>query len=395
MLNSKLPNNLTRHFITLCADLRGSRKTEKYAGDKYDTGVNDFQHTLDLVVTEHSRCLLQPHTYEGETLKVAFFSPWPEITAISAIHSAILIHKSILEAKFNSHGLAISLHCATTISDAFSDAMYLIYFIGNEYPTPPFDSRMLITEEVWECLPHSYQKLFSYIGKKNIAKKSNDPAILRRLFELDIDSTDSLLTEITGFLDAGVIAILPDGIWPGFTEQSIGDSQFFKYLIDSSKSEIKILQTYIPGMDLIKDNLREAISRRVDIKVLLLHPQWELNDETKILFEDIIKVGAKKIFPSPVAFQRGKDFNYEEPLRYASEIYKCKNDLDKLRKGIYKLYNATPSVCLHIFDNLMFVGNFLQKHYAVATPNFVIVKGTKLFTDFEKEFDQLWINNKK
>lgn len=394
MFVTGLPSDLSqKHLIALCADLRGSRKTKRYKNN-YNDCVTDFQKVSNKVIKNNSKCVIpyspnQLHSFEGETLKVLFFCPWSDIAAVSAINSALCLHKEILKAKFNSHGLSISLNYGNNPSDAYADAMYLLNFIGKKYSTPPFDSKMLITKKVFELLPNYYQKFFKNIGEQNIAKKESDPPIKKVLFKFDIEKVEVLIKELAEFFNIGLIGILPEGLWPKISKVSSGNSGFFKYLIDNASSEIKILQTYIPNIDVIKDNLRKAIERQTKIEILLLKKFWVMNDEIKGLFEGIIKPKIYGKFPSPLPYQRGKDFDYKKPLQFSSEIDTCANALENLKEGLCKFYNATPSVCLHIFDNLMFVGNFLQGRYAIATPNFIFLKGSALFSLFENEFSQL------
>lgn len=59
-----------------------------------------------------------------------------------------------------------------------------------------------------------------------------------------------------------------------------------------------------------------------------------------------------------------------------------------------KYYDALPGIALHIFDDIMFVGFFLEKKFAVETPQFVIArKGQALFKLFEDEFEDLLKNS--
>lgn len=391
MFKTGIPPDLTqKHFIALCADLRGSRKTGKYK-DKYDECVKDFQEVAKKVIVDDGRCLCKPpHSFEGETLKVLFSNPWSDIAAISAIYSAIGVHQAVSTAGFNCHGVSIGLNWGNNDSDAFADAMYLINFIGKEHPTPPYDSKILITEKVFSFLPASCQRFFKNIGNKNIAKRETDEPIQLALYELNTNETDILVAELRSFFDLGLIAVLPNGLWPKLTGLSSGDYHFFKHLIDTSSSEIKILQTYMPGFEIIKDNLKKAIDRSVEIQVLLLQKKWRVSDEIKKLFREIIKPNVKGEFNSPLAYQRGKDFKYKRPLQFSSEIDTCQTALDNLKGGLYKFYDATPSACLHIFDNVMFVGSFLQGSFAVTTPHLALVKGSNLFSRFMEEFKRLW-----
>jgi hypothetical protein len=378
----------------MCADLRGSRKTEKYK-NKYDNCVKEFQQITNKTINDNGKCVFKPFSYEGENIKVLFFNPWPDIASVSALYIALCLHEEIKTAGFNSHGLAIGINWGLDESEAFADAMYLINFIGKEYQTPPFDSKIIITEKVFNFLSPPCQKFFRYIGEKNIAKRKDDNQILKDLFEFgfDMDAASLLKGELKKFFDIGLIGILPEGLWPNISSSSSGNSEFFKYLTKNTRHEIKILQTYVPGMDIIKDSLGAAIERKVNVQILLLKQKWKITDEIKELIKNIrIPKGVNEI-DSPLAYQRGKDFDYKRPLQFSSEINTCTAALDSLREGLYKFYNATPSVCIHIFDNVMFIGNFLQKRFAISTPHFVVVRGSKLFSCFENEFNQIW--NKK
>jgi hypothetical protein len=194
-------------------------------------------------------------------------------------------------------------------------------------------------------------------------------------------------------LRRGLVDVLMDGLCPG------GDVNYLRWQIRHARM-IRILQTYIPYLDRLQDDFVHAVCENdARVEVILLRPYW-----TKAHYAGIhtnIKVVGDEA-PSPLAFQRGEDFGYDRSSgqRFEGQIQACLNQLRQInglckraKKGSleWRFYDATPSLCLHIFDHMMFAGSFLRGDFAVRSPHLLLVRqADSLFSAYEKEFTALW-----
>lgn len=410
IFKTEFPPSLSKYMIALHADLRGSTQTKKYPvsdPQKYNLLKQNFK-SIGKSLHEEGRFILTFKCAEqGDNLDVAFFNPWPDVAIVSALHFALCLHKEIIEHDFDHHGVAIGIHLGeekigqdinTVESYSFTRASRMATYVGEIYPRN-YETKIFISKEVHELLPSDFQQFFMPLGKQNIAKEGHE-AMMMELYEFQNDKIDSVVVAIDSFFKNGLIGILTNGLCPHKDIYSKGVLDFLKYMVNSAHREIKILQTYIPYIDDFKTEIRNAIqNRKVSVKILLLNPYWKTTPQITNLLKDVCVcryIPKNKKFRSPLAFQRGVDFDYPTPLEFNAQIQTCAATLTgitnrlNLQEKIYKYYNATPSVCLHLFDDILFVGHFLQRSYAVATPHLILFKSPGLFDLYMKEFDILW-----
>ena len=94
--------------------------------------------------------------------------------------------------------------------------------------------------------------LFKKLGMQNVAKRENHDPMDIELSEFQMEKSKALLDILSLFFELGLIGKLPLGLCPGMNTFSNGDINFLTYLINTTHSEIKILQTYIPKIENIK-----------------------------------------------------------------------------------------------------------------------------------------------
>ncbi|MGB2804968.1 MAG: hypothetical protein WBD64_08755 [Candidatus Zixiibacteriota bacterium] len=412
-------------LIALHADLRGSTQTKKYPesdSKKYPLVKKKFKEAAQSL-REKARFVFsyrkeggECEAYfrvgeQGDNLEIAFCSPWPDLAALSALHFSLCLNQAVLGEKLNSHGLAIGIgiHVSSielggdilseAEPNAFTRPGRMSAYVKKQYPPPNYDTKIFVSKKLHDLLIPSWQQRFSSRGQHNIAKDGDPEEMKEEILEFKDAEFDSAMVELDSLFEAGNVGILPEGLCPGMTGNNKGKQGFFKYLIDTAHSDIKILQTYIPYIDDFKPHFKNAFDRRVKIEILYLNPY--MSAEFATTFEEKMKTSPKVVQKhSPLAFQRGIDLHFSPPKEFYSEIIHYKTSLSNLIKGVPELdlqrpYDATPSACLNLFDNVLFVGNFLQGSYALATPHFVILGGSTVFNRFMDDFKTLWGSNGK
>lgn len=397
MFKTSLPDNLdTNFFIALEADIRGSNRI----GKVYD---QEFKDILRSVESKNGRFIKSFEPRGGDGLQASFFSPWEDLTVVSALYFAICLHIRVLNADYNlgektKHGIKIAICIGKNEKDAFVQTNRTFENAKDEL-LGKLESIIMIDEGIFNILDPSIQNLFDSMGKIDVSKSSKEKPNVKSLFTFGIENSEMLKQEIENYILRKPIGILSKGLCPGMNRIHKGNINFLKHLINYAQHKIGILQTYLPHHEEFTNDLRSAVKREVILQLLFLDPY--MSDD----FRDILKIKKSKkisIMPdpfSPLAYQRGLDLNYEPASEFYVDLIKCKNDLQEALSNtdhsqVCTLYDAIPSMCIHIFDDLMFVSFFLQGMFAIATPTFIFIRGSEYFQRFEKEFNTLWERSK-
>ena len=122
--------------------------------------------------------------------------------------------------------------------------------------------------------------------------------------------------------------------------------------------EVTILNTWIPGIDILADALADAIEHETSVSILLLHPQSHITQlrsqalqrATRARFrQDIVRPGIEHSL---------------DVLAAVSQI------VDKSHRGRLhvRLYDTLPSISLYGIDDRAYVSFFMHGHLAVKSP---------------------------
>ena len=345
---------------------------------------------------------------------------------MSAIESALsLKHQwdttgaiaNLSDGKCKHHGLAIAIHIESLPGDqALSDDIVnatktfrLLAKVSENFP----DSSASFVAITTECLDHLKTKTaisFSQPTTINVRKHASEN--IEMTYHLVLGDL-ALASENAScgfyFVKHGLVDVKLDGLCPPINPEveltlarplQLHD---LRRWIRWSRNRIRILQTYIPWVTELTEDLLDALRRKVDIEVLLLEPRWTMNHIKGMLPDDLRYIVTRKLGPRlvPSFFAIQRHFELDpKPQRgnFPTNIENCRETLEGIQErhknqgGQLKVYyyDALPGIALHIFDDIMFVGFFLEKKFAVETPQFVIArKGQALFKLFEGEFEQL------
>lgn len=158
----------------------------------------------------------------------------------------------------------------------------------------------------------------------------------------------------------------------------LSEELFGEYVAQAK--QVTILNTWIPNLDRLRNDLEQALKRRAEVRILLLHPKSHVTD----LREQALR-------------KRGV-YNAVKPVR--SEIEHClitlhsvHRQLDERRRGKLKvrIYNTLPAVAVYRADEHYLVSMFLHDQLAIHSPQFEISgTGTVLGRQIQKELDTLW-----
>jgi hypothetical protein len=153
----------------------------------------------------------------------------------------------------------------------------------------------------------------------------------------------------------------------------------FTDLVRSAHREIMILQTWIPNLQRFEWALRDAIiGRRVDVRVLLLHPS------------------------SPVARLREEALRRDPALAedVKANVERCLSIFESLAADIPKrdqsrlqvrLYNSLPSIAVYKADDDYLVSSFLHAQLAIDSVQLhVDGSGSAIGEQVDRELATLW-----
>jgi len=153
----------------------------------------------------------------------------------------------------------------------------------------------------------------------------------------------------------------------------------FTDLVRTANNEIAILQTWIPNLQRFEWALREAIiGRRVDVRVLLLHPS------------------------SPVARLREEALRRDPALAedVKANVERCLSIFESLAADVPKrdqsrlqvrLYNSLPSIAVYKADEHYLVSSFLHGQLAIDSAQLQVDgSGTAVGEQVEHELATLW-----
>ena len=160
------------------------------------------------------------------------------------------------------------------------------------------------------------------------------------------DLETPLLDVSPGSLEHGVVDVHPNLEYHRLTQ----------YITEAR--EVMILNTWIPGIDILADVLADAIERGTSVSILLLHPQSHiaqlrsqaLQRATRARFrQDMVRPGIEHSLDVLAAVSQMVDDSHRGRLRVG-------------------LYDTLPSISLYGIDDCAFVSFFMHGHLAVKSP---------------------------
>lgn len=411
----------------LAVDLRGSTALDAELKDVFGDQWQDRYYkiyyelrTMAETAVSQSSCIKESRGFmngwEGkwfkkDSAKLLFHSPWRHFDVMGAIESALWLKDQWdttsaiakhADGKCKHHGLAIAINIESLPRDqALSDDIVnatktfrLLAKVSETYPDPAISFLAITTE----CLDHLKSKTaISFLPATpiSVGKHSTENIeMIHHLVEGDLDLASANASCSFYFVKHGLVEVNPYGLCRPVdpdVEVTLAQRLDLKELrawIARSRNKIRILQTYIPMVESLSQDLFSALRRKVNIEVLLLQPHWTLKRVKEMLPIDLARTIGRRVeerpLPSFFAIQRNREL---EPgsSEFTANIVSCRNTLQDIQKLHIKqggnegrltvnYYDSLPGIALHIFDDIMFVGFFLQKKFAVETPQFVIAR---------------------
>lgn len=332
--------------IMLAVNLRESTaldaKLEKAFGDQcevpYIKIMGQLQDLVDTAVSQSS-CIKESRgfhpglgvkSYKKDSARLLFHSHWRHFDVMGAIESALWLKQhwdatnAISEhsdGKCEQHGLAIAVHIESLpVGQALSykylnatKTFRLLAKVSENYPDPSTSFVAITTE----CLDHLKPKTaisFSGPTKANVGKHATEN-MTYHLVSGDLELASKNASCGFYFVKHGLVDLKLDGLCPPDNpEVEVGlwrplKLEFLRTWIDGSRNKIRILQTYIPEVEALREDLFAALQRKVNIEVLLLQPMWTLERLNRML-PPRMRVNVEKDdepVPSLFAIQRDRE----------------------------------------------------------------------------------------
>ncbi|MEO3868864.1 hypothetical protein ABGB18_08550 [Nonomuraea sp. B12E4] len=156
--------------------------------------------------------------------------------------------------------------------------------------------------------------------------------------------------------------------------------QVFAEHLRAARSEVRILQTWIPNLQNFQQELEDAIvHRRIRVRVLLLHPTSPV-----ALLRDEALAGHRE----PAA-----EVNVRESVEHCLETFsKIHARLGEHRELLQvHVYNSLPSVAVYQADERYFVSFFLHGKLAIDSSQIEVAgSDTGMGRDVRHELDKIW-----
>jgi len=122
--------------------------------------------------------------------------------------------------------------------------------------------------------------------------------------------------------------------------------------------EVVILNTWIPGIDILADSLADAIERGAGVSILLLHPESRIAQLRSLALQGAARVQFRQDMVRP-------------GIRHCLDVLgSVSRMVDACHRGRLRvrLYDSLPSISLYGVDDRAFVSFFMHGHLAVKSP---------------------------
>ncbi len=139
---------------------------------------------------------------------------------------------------------------------------------------------------------------------------------------------------------------------------------------------IQILNTFIPNLADIADDLVIALGNDADVEVLVLHPKCEeVKYRAETLRKDLSWV-EDQIYETLNTLQRG--------------ILLQANNRHRLKVRIYKSW---PPFAMYATDKEMMIGYYWAGELAIRKPQLILPRKHECFPTFQEQFQEIWRRN--
>lgn len=132
--------------------------------------------------------------------------------------------------------------------------------------------------------------------------------------------------------------------------------------------EVTILNTWIPGIDILADSLADAIDRGASVSILLLHPDSHIAQLRSEALQGANRARFRQNMVRP---------GIEHCLDVLAAVSQMVDD-DRRRHLRVRLYDTLPSISLYGVDDRAFVSFFMHGHLAVKSPQIEVLGPTSL-----------------
>ncbi|MFB7180956.1 hypothetical protein ACFCYI_25050 [Streptomyces sp. NPDC056257] len=196
------------------------------------------------------------------------------------------------------------------------------------------------------------------------------------LMEFDrLKVLDSISTQISGLTLDGLTGELRRQHYLGVTRvHPVFPTEEFKRLVGGARREVAILQTWIPNLEGLEEELEKAVTERnVEVRILLVHPKSDvvyLRDQALRSTRRTVSVNAS------LEILHGIHGRLPAELRSRLKV---------------RVYNSLPSISVYKADEHYLVSSFLHGQLAIESTQIEIDGGDSLMgLQVQKELNILW-----
>ncbi|MEV7441565.1 hypothetical protein AB0O22_10490 [Streptomyces sp. NPDC091204] len=196
------------------------------------------------------------------------------------------------------------------------------------------------------------------------------------LMEFDrLKVLDSISTQISGLTLDGLTGELRRQHYLGVTRvHPVFPTEEFKRLVGGARREVAILQTWIPNLEGLEEELEKAVTERnVEVRILLVHPKSDvvyLRDQALRSTRRTVSVNAS------LDILHGMHGRLPAELRSRLKV---------------RVYNSLPSISVYKADEHYLVSSFLHGQLAIESTQIEIDGGDSLMAlQVQKELNILW-----
>ncbi|WP_030706764.1 hypothetical protein [Streptomyces sp. NRRL F-2580] len=196
------------------------------------------------------------------------------------------------------------------------------------------------------------------------------------LMEFDrLKVLDSISTQISGLTLDGLTGELRRQHYLGVTRvHPVFPTAEFKRLVDGARREVAILQTWIPNLEGLEEELEKAVTERnVEVRILLVHPKSDV-----VYLRDQALRSTRRT----VSVNASLDILHGIHCRLPGELR------SKLK---VRVYNSLPSISVYKADEHYLVSSFLHGQLAIESTQIEIDGCDSLMgLQVQKELNILW-----
>ncbi len=159
---------------------------------------------------------------------------------------------------------------------------------------------------------------------------------------------ETVLLDVSALADAehGIVGVHPNLEYHRLTQDI------------AAAREVTILNTWIPGIDILADALADAIEHGASVSILLLHPQSHIAQLRSQALQRATRARFRQDMVRP---------GIEHCLDVLAAVSQMVDESDRGRLRV-RLYDTLPSISLYGIDDRAFVSFFMHGHLAVKSP---------------------------